>query len=127
MSSYRLVFNPTGGPQQTDDEGRVLGAGEYGVAYAPSSTVKDAVDAGRLVEPEIGDDDLPAELAKVVDLADELERRHKAFAALPADDVQAIAGELELGPYPSKAELAHALAMHPSAQVPAKAGAPKEA
>lgn len=118
MSAYLLVFNPTSSPQHVDDEGRVLGAGEFGPALRSSSAVKDSLPAGRLVEAQVGDDHVSPEVAKELDRLDELERRHASFTNLDDARLRKLAGELGLDVEGYKAALVHSLAMHPSAQVP---------
>jgi hypothetical protein len=130
MSAYLLVFNPTSSPQHTDDEGRVLGAGEFGPALRSSSAVKDSLAAGRLVEAQVGDDHVDPAVRKELDRLDELEARHASFTSLDDARLHRLGAELELDDgvrSGGKADLVHALTMHPSAKVPAKSSAAKEA
>lgn len=122
-AGYVPVFNPSDTPAAADDDGRVIGGGELGVALAGSEQVAAALDAGRLVKlAELGDDPTP-EARAVFDLADERTKRAKQFAGMSDGDLHALGAELDLDTSAragGKADLVHALTMHPTAQAAAR-------
>lgn len=115
-ASYIIVFNPADTPAAADDEGRVIAGGTHDVAHASAEQVKAALTAGRLVAVELGEDPSP----EARDLFKEVEARNKRagqFGQMSAEDLHALAVESALGgETATKAELVHALTMHPSAQ-----------
>lgn len=122
---YVPVFNPSDTPAAADDEGRIIGGGELGVALAGSEQVGAALEAGRLIKlTELGEDPTDEAVA-VFDRADELTKRAKEFAGMSDGDLHALGAKLELpveARAGGKADLVHALTMHPTAQAarPAK-------
>lgn len=88
MSTHATVYNPTLLPVQVDDDGRVIGAGEWASVRRRTDVVRRAIDSGSLVVVDKPGGDLDPEAAAAFAATDEAnsakdESSSKSQAAKP--------------------------------------------
>jgi len=120
---YVTAYNTTPGPITVDGEGRVVHGGDYGTVDTTFEQVREALDAGRLVQTELPEGSEASEAAKaavartetITGRADELANVHDkdVLAAAAAEAGVVGAGDLSIS------DLRAALAVRTDVPVPA--------
>jgi hypothetical protein len=93
-----VAYNASDGPVVIDEEGRILGGGEWGVVDNTEGPAKQAAEAGDLhIFPDL--DEGPGQNPAAIDAirrASGIRERQGAFAALEKKDLDKTAAEAEI-------------------------------
>lgn len=125
--AHEVVYNTTDAPVIADDEGRVIGGGEWGAVDTTADTVKRALDRGDLVTVEVNDQS-HADARAARDRAEELTSRSSKLGNLGKDALVEMATDagLEIDPDdpPHKPDLVSMLAAR-DVEIPKRQSAAK--
>lgn len=87
---YAVAHNVTDRPVVIDDEGRVLGGGEWGALDTTDETAKAALEAGYVVTPTVAGG-VARDVELAVELVDQLEERRAQVATFDLRQLRVLA------------------------------------